>query len=65
MLSKGEISKNQRAFDHAIAQQTLEGLAIPQEVLADMKKAVRGEIPPSDIIRNIYRQFPDVEIFQP
>jgi len=65
MLSKHEIDKNQRAFDHAIAQQALEGLTVPEQVIEDMKRAVRGEITSSEIIKNIYRQFPDVEIFQP
>jgi len=64
MLSEREIALNQRAFENAIAQQELEGLTVSQSVKDDLQRVVRGEMTTTQAIKNIYSQFPDVEIFQ-
>ena len=65
MLDEKDIQRNQRALDHAIAQQELEGLKVPDATVADMRRAVRGEITSGEVISNIYRRFKHVEIFKP
>ena len=64
-MTNDEVSRNMRSVRHAIAQQELEGLTVPAAVVEDMERAARGEIEPSEGIRNLYRQFPNVEIFKP
>ena len=65
MLNNTEIQQRQRAIVNAIAQQALEGLKVPAEVIIDMQKVARGELSRDDVIRKIYSRFPDVEIFEP
>jgi len=60
------INRNKQcAVAHAIAQQTLEGLTVPADTVADLHRVARGEISSADAIRRIYSQFPDVSIFEP
>lgn len=63
--SKEEIRRSMRAVAHAIAQQDLEGLKVPEATVADLHRAARGEIDTDEIIRNIYRPFEHVQIFRP
>ena len=65
MLTDKELRDNQRAFDHAIAQQTLEGLTVPEDTLADLKRAARGEITTADVIRNIHTRLANAQILKP
>ena len=44
MLNEQDIHWNLKAVDNAIAQQRLEGLDVPLDVIADLKRAARGEI---------------------
>jgi hypothetical protein len=53
-----------RAVAHAIAQQELEGLKVPESTVADLRRAARGEIRTDDVIRNICRRFENVPIFR-
>lgn len=62
---KEEIRRNMRAVAHAIAQQELEGLKVPEAAVADLERVARGEIDTDDIIRNIYRRFGNGQIFRP
>jgi hypothetical protein len=64
-LTKQEIEHNMRAVAHAIAQQELEGLKVPLSTVDDLRRAARGEIDTDEVIRNIYRRFNHVPIFQP
>ena len=59
-LSQEEIALNMRAVAHAIAQQELEGLQVPESVVADLHNAARGEIDTDEIIRNIRHRFGNV-----
>ena len=59
-LSQEEIALNMRAVAHAIAQQELEGLRVPESVVADLHSAPRGEIDTDEIIRNIRHRFGNV-----
>jgi Antitoxin VbhA len=63
--TQGEIRRNMRAVAHAIAQQELEGLKVPEATVGDLQRAARGEIDTEEVIRNIYRPFQDVPIFRP
>lgn len=64
-LTEQEIQRNMQSVAHAVAQQELEGLKVPESTVADLKRAARGEIDTEEVIRNIYRQFKNVPIFQP
>lgn len=43
-LSEREIQRNMQDAAHAIAQQELAGLKVPQETIADLESVARGEI---------------------
>jgi hypothetical protein len=64
-LTELEIQHNMRAVAHAMAQQELEGLKVPESTLDDLRRAARGEIDTDEVIRNIYRRFNHVSIPQP
>jgi hypothetical protein len=64
-LTEQQILHNLRAVSHAVAQQELEGLKVPESTVADLRRAARGEIDTAEVIRNIYRQFNHVPILQP
>lgn len=65
MLTEAEIERNLRAVTHAIAQQELEGLTVPDETVEDMRRIARGEMSNDDLIRKLYSRFPNVPIFTP
>lgn len=52
-----EIRRNLKAVENAVAQQRLEGLAVPPEVVADMERAARGEIGIEEGIQNTREKF--------
>ena len=43
-LTEKEIQRNMRSVAHAIAQQELEGLKVPESTIADLHRVARGEI---------------------
>jgi hypothetical protein len=45
-----------RAVAHAIAQQEIEGLKVPESTVDDLLRAARGEIDTDEVRRNIYRR---------
>ncbi len=57
MLNEQDIHWNLKAVDNAIAQQRLEGLEVPLDVIADLKRAARGEIRIADGIQTAYQKF--------
>ena len=63
-LTGEELERNQRAVDHAIAQQRLEGLTVSESTIEDMRRAARGEIPARDVIVNIYARFGHVALLE-
>ena len=63
-LTEQEVGRNMRAIAHAIAQQELEGLKVPESAVADLRRAARGEIGTDEVIRNIRRRFQNVPIFR-
>jgi hypothetical protein len=63
--NKEEIRRNLRAVAHAIAQQELEGLDVPESTIADLERVARGELDTDDIIRSVYRRFGNDQIFRP
>lgn len=62
MMREQQISRNLEAVANAVAQQTLEGLRVPPDVVEEMKRAARGEIEIEDGIRNTLRRFTHVKI---
>ncbi|MDQ6705330.1 MAG: hypothetical protein M3Z85_05120 [Acidobacteriota bacterium] len=56
-ITEQELERNMRAVAHAIAQQELEGLRVPESTVGDLQRAARGEIKTDEIIRNIHRRF--------
>jgi hypothetical protein len=64
-FTEQEVQRNMRAVAHAIAQQELEGLKVPESTMADLRRAARGEIDADEVIRNIYGRFKNVPIFRP
>jgi DNA-binding transcriptional regulator YbjK len=64
LVTNNEIQRNKRAFDHAIAQQRLEGLVVPPETVAALERVTRGEITTSDVISNLYDRYAHVEVLK-
>jgi hypothetical protein len=63
-LTEQEVQRNMRAVAHAIGQQELEGLKVPEFTVVDLRRAARGEIDTDEVIRNIHRRFKNVPIFR-
>jgi antitoxin VbhA-like protein len=63
-LTGQEVQRNMRSVAHAIAQQELEGLKVPDSTVADLRRAARGEIDTDEVIRNICRQLKNAPIFR-
>jgi len=57
MPSEPKIKQNLRAVENAIAQQRLEGLEVPPDIVAEMQRAARGEIEIEAGIRDTIRKF--------
>ncbi|MGC8490707.1 MAG: hypothetical protein ACP5SH_03105 [Syntrophobacteraceae bacterium] len=57
-MTRGQkISQNLKAVENAVAQQRLEGLDVPPEIVEEMNRAARGEIEIEEGIRNTVRRF--------
>jgi hypothetical protein len=63
-FTERDIHRNMRSVAHAIAQQELEGLKVPESTVADLHRAARGEIDTDEVIRNIYRRFQNVSLLR-
>ena len=57
MTKEQKISRNLKAVENAVAQQTLKGLEVPPDVVEEMKRAARGETEIEEGIRNTIRRF--------
>ncbi|MEI6757547.1 MAG: hypothetical protein WCK85_06815 [Chlorobium sp.] len=57
MASEEQISRNLKAVANAVAQQALEGLEVPSDIVEEMKRAARGEIKIEEGIRNTVHRF--------
>ncbi|MGO9018389.1 MAG: antitoxin [Syntrophobacteraceae bacterium] len=57
MTKEQKITENLKAVENAVAQQTLEGLEVPPDIVEEMKRAARGEIEIEEGIRNTVRRF--------
>ena len=58
MPSEQKIKQNLRAVENAIAQQRLEGLEVPPDIIEEMKRAARGEIEIEEAIRHTSASLP-------
>lgn len=62
MTEEQRVSQRLEAVENAVAQQRLEGLEVPQDVIEEMKRAARGEIEIEEGIRNTLRKYTHVKI---
>jgi hypothetical protein len=62
MTEEQKVSQRLKAVENAVAQQRLEGLAVPPDVVEEMKRAARGEIEIEEGIRNTLRKYTHVKI---
>lgn len=62
MPNDEEIRQNLFDVKNAIAQQRLEGLTPSREVVDDLERAARGEIPVREVIANIGQRHKDEQI---
>ncbi|HYA42112.1 MAG TPA: antitoxin VbhA family protein [Syntrophobacteraceae bacterium] len=65
MIREQKISQNLEAVENAVAQQRLEGLEVPQDIVEEMKRAARGEIEIEEGIRNTVRRFTHAKVRVP
>jgi hypothetical protein len=63
-LTEQDVQRNLRAVAHAIAQQELEGLKVPEATVDDLERTARGEIDTDEVRRNIYRRLENVPILR-
>jgi hypothetical protein len=63
-LKKQNIHRNMRDVAHAIAQQELEGLKVPETTVADLERVARGEIGTDEVIQNIKRRIANDQILR-
>jgi hypothetical protein len=63
-LTEQDVQRNLRAVAHAIAQQELEGLKVPETTVDDLERTARGEIDTDEVRRNIYRRLENVPILR-
>lgn len=63
-LIEQKVARKMRAVAHAIAQQELEGLKVPDATIDDLRRAARGEIDTDEVRRNIYRRLQNAPIFR-
>ncbi|MBF0487269.1 MAG: antitoxin VbhA family protein [Nitrospirae bacterium] len=63
-MTNNEFQRGRRAFDHAIAQQHLEGLVVPPETVADLERVTRGEMTIHDVISNLYERYARVKVLK-
>ncbi len=57
MQSEQKTKMKLRAVANAVAQQRIEGLVVPPDVVEEMKRAARGEITIEDGIYYTFRKF--------
>jgi hypothetical protein len=62
MLSEQQINFNLNAVDNAIAQQTLEGLTVSEDVIINLRKAARGEITVDECLKIELRKYKHVKV---
>jgi len=62
MTREQKISQNLDAVENSLAQQRLEGLEVPHDIVEEMKRAARGEIEIEEGIRNTVRRFTQCQI---
>lgn len=65
MLGEETINRRLKAVEDAVAQQRLEGLDVPPDVVEEMKRAARGEISFEEGLRNTLRKYTHDEVRGP
>jgi len=62
MTREQRINQNLKAVENAVAQQRLEGLEVPPDIVEEMKRAARGEIEIEEGIRSTIRKFTHAKV---
>ncbi len=62
MLSEQQINFNLNVVDNAIAQQTLEGLTVSEDVIINLRKAARGEITVDECLKIELRKYKHAKV---
>ena len=62
MLSEQQINFNLNAVNNAIAQQTLEGLTVSEDVIINLRKAAHGEITVDECLKIELRKYKHVKV---
>ena len=57
MTKEQKIRQSLRSVENAVAQQRLEGLVVPPDIIEEMRLAAMGEIEIEEGIRNTVRRF--------
>lgn len=57
MTKEQKIRQSLRSVENAVAQQRLEGLEVPPDIIEEMRLAAMGEIEIEEGIRNTVRRF--------
>jgi len=59
-----DLARNMRAVAHAVGQQELEGLTVPQATADDLRRVARGEMPIAAALRNVYARFRNAPVLE-
>jgi hypothetical protein len=65
MSSKARQSQQQWLVDQAIAQQTLEGLKVPQDIVEMLNFVADNKLTCDDVLKKAYEKFSDGQILIP
>jgi Antitoxin VbhA len=62
--TREELDRNMQNVAHAIAQQELEGLNVPEATVKDLHWVARGEIDTEEALRNVKRRLKNGQVLE-
>lgn len=62
--TKEKLERNMQDVAHAIAQQELEGLKVPEATVNDLHRVARGEIDTEEALRNVKRRLKNGQVLE-
>ena len=63
-LTKEQLERNMQDVAHALAQQELEGLKVPEATVSDLHRIARGEIDTEEALHNVKRRLKNAQVLQ-
>jgi hypothetical protein len=60
--TKEQLERNIQDAAHALAQQELEGLKVPDATVHDLHRVARGEIDTDEALRNVKRRLKNAQV---